>query len=408
MNMSENIVEPIPDHVPAELVENDFPFMGQMTEQNPFEEMAQKACKGPDVAYVPGMVPGGGNCWILRRQDDLAEVFTDTEHFSNQGFSGLPAMIGESWKLVPAEQDPPTHTYYRQLLSPIFAPGPMSKMEGVVRVAIQDCLRPFKNKTECDFVQDIGFPFPVGVILDLMGLPKARMSEFQEWENMIFQSGGKHESMQNGVRNISKYLREVIAERKKNPADDLISLAIKAEVNGRQMNDDELLGYAFNFFIGGLDTVTANLGNFVRHLAINVEHQRALRKNPEKIRLAVEEFMRYFAGNISLRICVKERKIRGVTIKPGDKIGMFTTMAMRDPDKYDDPHELRLDRNPRHISFATGPHHCLGVHLARRELRIGLEEILSALPEFRLKPNTPVLTQAGIIVQTFSLPIVWG
>jgi len=213
--------------------------------------------------------------------------------------------------------------------------------------------------------------------------------------------------MQEGVRNVATYLREVIAERKKNPGDDLISFAIKATPGGRKMTDDELLGNAFNFYIGGLDTVTANLGNFMRHLATNLDDQRALREDPSKIRVAVEEFMRAFAAVTTQRVCIKEQTVRGVTIKPGDMVSMVTTLAGRDKDVYENPHAVDINRNPRHVSFAIGPHNCLGVHLARRELRIALEELLGGLPEFRLNPDIPVRTQVGGIIQPRNLPLIW-
>src|SRR5690606_40398995 len=137
---------------------------------------------------------------------------------------------------------------------------------------------------------------------------------------------------------------------------------------------------AFNLYIGGLDTVSANIGNQVRYLASNPAHQQFLRDNPEAIKGAVEEFMRVFAAVTTFRTCVKETRIRGVTIKPGDKVATCTTLAGRDGEAYDNPHEVIFDRNAPHVSFAVGPHFCLGVHLARRELRIALEELLAALP----------------------------
>ncbi|MAT50756.1 MAG: cytochrome [Porticoccaceae bacterium] len=399
---------PIPSHVPEALIEADFPLVGDnITEENPFDRIIPEACKGPDVAFVPNMVPGGGHCWLLRRHDDMREIYNDTEHFSNKGFSGLAQLIGETWSQVPSEQDAPEHTFYRQLLNPVFAPGSMQKMEGLVRKAAQDCLATLKGKTESDFIQDFTFPFPVGVVLDLMGLPRERMAEFQQWENMILQNDGDVDVMKQGVRSVVDYLRDVIAERKGNLGDDLISFAIKAEVNGRKMNDEELLGYAFNFYIGGLDTVTANSSNFLRHLATNPEHQRFLRENPDQIRSAVEELLRVFAAVTTYRVCIKERTIKGVTIKPGDKVAMCTTLAGRDEQEYDQPHEVRLDRNPSHVTFATGPHHCLGVHLARRELRIALEEIFKAIPEFRLDTSKPIKSQAGVIIQPRTLPLRW-
>jgi cytochrome P450 len=398
---------PIPDHVPENLIEKDFPVVaGNFSNDNPFDRIIPQACEGPDVIFVPDMVPGGGHAWVMRRFEDMRAVYNDTEHFRNRGFTSFSQLIGEDWYLVPAEQDPPDHTYYRTMLNPIFAPGSVAKMEETVRDAAKACVATFKDKSGCEFIDEFASPYPVGVVLDLLDLPKERMKNFLEWEHMILHSG-EFESMQAGVRHVSTYLREVIAERKDNLGDDLISHAIRAEINGRKMNDDELLGYATNFFLGGLDTVTANLGNHVRHLATNLEHQRQLRENPKLIRGAIEELMRAFAAVSTYRVCAKETSIRGVTIKPGDKIAMITTLAGRDSREFDQPHEVRLDRNPSHVSFATGPHHCLGVHLARRELRIALEELFSAIPEFRVAEDANISSLVGGITQPKTLPLVW-
>jgi len=117
--------------------------------------------------------------------------------------------------------------------------------------------------------------------------------------------------------------------------------------------------------------------------------------------------MRGFAAVTTYRICIKETSVRGVTIKPGDKVAMCTTLAGRDAQEFDQPHEIRLDRGPSHVSFATGPHHCLGVHLARRELRVALEELLETIPEFSLAPDAAIDTQLGGITQPRTLPLIW-
>lgn len=403
----------IPDHVPAELIDPDFPMVrGKYTEENPYQRIIPEACEGPDVIYVPDMAhspKGPVGSWVLRRFKDIQAVYMDTEHFSSKDFSGIAKMIGENWSLLPAEFDPPEHAFYRQLLNPMFSPGAMAKMDDVVAKSARATIDEFglKDKTECEFIHDFAFPFPVGVILDLLGLPRERMRDFQSWANMIIESG-ELETVKKGILNSTQYLREVMAERKNNLGDDLLSFAIKAEVDGRKLNEEELLGYAFNFFLGGLDTVTAHTGNIVRHLATNLDDQRYLRENPDKIKAAVEEFMRAYAAVTTYRTCKKEVVINGITMKPGDKVALVTTLAGRDRDVFDEPHTVKLDRNPRHMSFATGPHTCLGLHLARRELRIAIEEIFKVIPEFHLKSDASIRSQTGVIVQPRTLPLVWG
>lgn len=399
---------PTPDHIPESLI-GEFPLvMGRFTEENPFKNIVPEACDGPEVMFATNALPVGlGGAWVFRRQEDMKAIYNDTDHFTNKGFSPFAASVGESWSLVPAEQDPPQHTFYRLLLGPLFSPVSVQKMEGDIRQVALNCIAEFKDQTECDFMNDFASKFPVSVVLNLMGLPQERLREFLEWEALLLQSHDMKD-LQEGVRKVTGYLREVIAERKKNPGEDLISFAINAEVNGKKMTDDELLGYAFNFFVGGLDTVTANLGNFFRHLAENQDHQEALRKDPTKIRTAIEEFLRVFGPVTTVRVCSKEITIRGVTLKPGDKVWMCTTVGNRDPEVYENPHDVILDRNPAHVSFASGPHHCLGVRLARLEFRIAMEEVLKAIPSFKLKEGETIVSQAGGIIQPRNLPITWA
>lgn len=398
---------PIPAHVPAELVET-FPLvMGAYSDENPWDAMVPRACEGPAVAYATNIYPGGGPAWIMRRNEDLRAVFTDHEHFSSKGYSSFSSYIGETWNQVPTELDPPEHTMIRAALNPRFSPPVMARLDQDIRKRARHLIDGFRDRGEVELMKEFAFPFPVAIVLDLMDLPQGRMDQFQAWVQGLLHASDVA-IMQDAVRGVCAYLREVVAERKADPGTDLISSATLLDIQGRKFTDDELLGYAFNLFIGGLDTVTANIGNQVRHLARNPPHQRALRENPAASGAAVEEFMRAFAAVTTFRICIKETEIRGVTILPGDKVAMSTTLAGRDAQAFEKPHEIRLDRKPTHSSFGFGGHFCLGVHLARRELRIALEELLQALPEFSIKPGAVISSQVGGIIQPTTLPLVWG
>ncbi|MFA7555725.1 MAG: cytochrome P450 [Spongiibacteraceae bacterium] len=402
--------EPVvtPDHIPKELIQ-EFPLvMGAFTDENPFTRIVPEACEGPDAIYASNALPVGmGGAWLFRRQEDMKLIYNDTEHFTNKGFTPYAKVVGESWELVPAEQDPPQHTFYRLLLAPMFSPKAINALEKNIRQIAIDCIATFKDNSECDFVKEFTSRYPIAVVLNLLALPIERLEEFLQWEALLLQAA-TIEDMQDGVRKVTGYLREVIKERQANPGEDLISFAINAEVNGKKMTDDELLGYAFNFFIGGLDTVTANLGNFFRHFAEDQDNQRILREDPSKIRIAIEELLRVFGPVTTVRVCSKETTIAGVTLKPGDAVWMCTTTANRDADTYDEPHAVKLDRNPMHVSFASGPHHCLGVRLARLEFRVAMEEVFKAIPQFRLKQGAKISSSLGPVIQPMSLPITWA
>lgn len=396
----------IPDHVPPELV-LDYPLeFGAMSDKEPFSELVPQIHENPPVFYSKHVYPGRTPGWVVRRTADLRKVYLDTEHFSNKGFAPFARLIGENWGNVPAETDPPEHALYRAFVNPIFTPKAMAKLEEGIREIAREYIANFKAKGECEFMEEFAFEFPIKVFLQLMGLPLSLTPKFLEWEFGLLHSSDMAEVAQ-ATRNVVTYLREQIADRRINPTDDLVTYGVQGIIDGRPLTDDELVGFTFNLFIGGLDTVSAHIGLFFRHLASHPEHQNTLRQNPAMIADAVDELMRAYGGVTTFRTCTKETQVAGVTIKPGDKVAMSVTLAGRDPEEYERPNEIILDRKPKSVSFAFGPHLCVGIHLARRELRIAMEEFLAAIPEFHIKPGAKITTYLFGVMQPTTLPLEW-
>ena len=181
----------------------------------------------------------------------------------------------------------------------------------------------------------------------------------------------------------------MIEARKRTPGNDLVSQAIAATIDGEKLSDDRLIGYFFNLYIGGLDTVSASIGNHVRHLANHPEHQQYLRDHPERIGDAVNELMRLYAPATIYRTCVEKTELGGVTIMPGDKVAMITALPCRDEDAYPDPHRYQIDRGSHHLAFGA------------------LEEFLAAIPPFRIKPGARITNLVGGVIQPTALPLVW-
>ncbi|MDB6061343.1 MAG: cytochrome [Verrucomicrobiaceae bacterium] len=405
--MNGSTVDDIPAHVPRELIRDDYPFiMGMSTSENPFKTMVPALHKNPDIIYSTNFYVGYQPAWIPRRLDDIQALYLDTEHFSTKGLSPFPILMGESWDLVPIETDPPQHTMYRTLLNPLFTPRKMQVLEDKVRFSARQFIDMFKDRGECEFMNEFAFRFPIVVFLDLMGLPYERLEQFMEWEFGLLHSMDI-EGITRATQHVCAYLREMIETRRKKPVDDLISFGVTAKVDGRGLTDDELMGFCFNLFIGGLDTVSTNLSWQMRHLAEYSADQKRLRENPELIQPALEELYRRYAAVTTTRICTKQTQIRGVTIMPGDRVAMPTTLANTDPAAWENPFEVDFDRAPRHLTFGYGIHRCIGAALARRESAIALEELLAALPEFRVQEGAEIVTELGPILQLKNLPLVW-
>jgi cytochrome P450 len=375
-------------------------------EKDPYKTIIPAFQQEPEAYYALSAFPGGENAWIFRKSKALSAIYLDTEHFTNKDFSPFAQLVGDTWPVLPVEIDPPMHGKYRAMINPLFAPKKMQAMDEQVRQFARDYIAKFKDKGECEFMGEFAFRFPIAVFMELMGLPLDRVEEFLEWEMMLLHAPNL-EVMRQGVLNVKAYLTGVIEERRRNPKDDFISYGIAAKIDGRHLTQDELFGFCFNLYVGGLDTVSTNMGLHFRHLAENPEHQALLRANPGMIPVAIEELLRAYAAVTTFRTCIKEVSVNGVQVLPGDKVAMATFLANTDPDAFDHPGEVRFDREPRHITFGTGIHRCVGAPLARREMVIAMEEFLKQIPTFTIKPGITIKTALAAMIQPMELPLSW-
>ena len=407
--MSLNATFQAPAHVPAHLVRVSPISMFAPATEDPYSRLLPRLhAEAPDVFYAPGSHMSGGS-WILMRAEDIRAVMLDTEHFSSAGQTGLSRLVGEDWDIIPVETDAPLHGQYRAVLNPLFSPRKIAEMETSVRATARSMLDGFADRGRCEFISAFAAPFPVTIILRLMDLPVEEMPQFLEWEGMLVHSPDLAQKA-SAMRAIMDYLKAVIAERRVAPKEDFISHAVTAEVDGRRLTQSEIISIAFQLYLGGLDTVTQTMGWQFKHLAEHAEDQRALRDDPSRISDGLEELLRAYPTVSSYRTCIKPIRIGEAMIAPGDVVTVSTAIASRDPRVCDRPEEVRFDRGPvPNITFAYGPHRCIGSHLARQEMRIALEECLPRLKNFRLDPACPPPTMHfGSILGLDRLDLVWN
>lgn len=396
----------LPSHVPESLV-RDFPFAyGRKTQRDPFGDLAVKEHEeAPEIYYAPQAHLDGTAAWVVRGTQDLRDIFFDTEHFTTADYTPYSKLIGETWASLPMESDAPLHTKHRAFLNKLFMPQALAKLEDDIRASAIEGIEVFRARGECEFVEEFALEFPIKVFMQLMGMQPERLKEFRSWEMGLLHAKNMEE-MIDATRNVDAYLRSEVEDRRHNPKDDLFTYIAQGELDGVPLTEDELVGFAFNLFIGGLDSVSANLGLQFHHLATYPEHQTRLRAQPEMIPDAIDELMRAYGALMGHRHCKKEITIKDVTMKPGDAVVLSAALAGRDPNEYPNVNEVILDRKPRHLSFGFGPHLCLGMHLARRELRIAMEEFLRLVPDFRVAPGHKMTYWLGVM-QPLELPLVW-
>lgn len=395
----------LPGHVPPSLARS-WPLSPLLPPDDPFEIIIPRIHAGPEVFYGTDVIGPGMGSWVFRRAEDIRAIYRDIEHFSAAGRGTLSHMLGETWSVIPVDTDGAEHTAYRALLNPLFTPARAARLDDRARQLASELIGGFSSLGSCEFIGDFARPLPCTIFLSVMGFPIERMTEFLQWEDAII-AGTELEHRQWALRNIKAFLFDAIAERRSNPGPDLLSELLASQVDGRAPSDVELMGMAINLFLGGLDTITSMAGWHFKHLATHPADQAALRADPSLIPAALEELLRAYALVTMQRLCIKRTTIRGVTVLPGDYVTVSTPLAGRDPEAFEQPDEVRFDREPTHGAFAFGRHRCLGAHIARKELAIMLQEFLAAIPAFRVAPGAEVPMHLGAQMGIDALPLVW-
>lgn len=398
----------LPAHVPPELAVTLPLFSRTVSYENPQETLIPEMhATLPALCYATNIFPGDQPAWLLKNAEDVQLMLRDADNFTKNGMGKWAQNIGEDWLVIPTEADPPIHTDYRKVLNGHFSPQKMFAMKEQVRERARNLIAKFKDNGECDFIVEFSEKYPIYIVLDLLGLPQDRMAEFLTWEKEMLHTND-WEVRGNAVRKVKNYLLEEIEARRKEPRDDYISKVLTFTVGDRKWNADEVFGHCFNLYLGGLDTVTSLLGNIFNYLASHPADQNRLRNDPSQIVLAVEEFLRAFAPVTAFRIASKEIQLHGQKILPGEYVAFSSPVIGRDPAFYPDPQEIRFDRKAPHMSLGSGIHKCLGMHLARLELQIAVEEFLATLPEFRIKDGFRVPYFLGNILHVPDLRLQWN
>lgn len=379
------------DHVDPALV-RDFDYhAGAAFRLDPF--VALDRARGDRAFFSTSY----GGYWVLTRFADIREAFQRPDLFSSQHFS-IPAGAYPR-TMRPLELDPPDHTRYRQPLAPLFAPGPVAQREPELRRVCAELVDRFATVGHSDLVVDLARPFPTTVFVSMLGLPLTEAQTFERWNHDLVHAYEEPARRKEAGRNIIEYLDEVVASRLREGAagrEDLLSALTQAKVDGRLLNHEELVDYAFMLFVAGLDTVTAMLGFSFYCLATRPDIRARLVASPELVRGAVEEFLRAHAIINTARVVRSDVTFAGVDMRAGDRVLLSTALASRDPNEVQQPDEIVLDRQVnRHLAFGAGPHRCVGSHLARLELVIAIEEVLARIPSFHLAPSEQPVIHGG-------------
>jgi len=346
--------------------------------------------------------------WILTRFDDVDAVLTDNRFSSDRSraqtrFAQMMREQQEQYGPMGNSQtmltsDPPDHTRLRKLVSKAFTPRAVLDLRPRIQDIVDYLLAEAGERGEFDIIHDLAYPLPVIVIAEMLGVPPEDRHRFKHWSDTVVATlGGPFtppEVMEAGrvaIDELAEYLGNVIAERRAEPRNDLISGLIAAEEGGQVLSEEEIFATCILLLIAGNETTTNLIGTSMLALFRNPEQMERLRKDLSLMPSAVEELLRY-AGPVhgTGRVPKEDIEIGGHVFHEGEMVFTLLAAANRDPAHYENPDQLDVARNPTdHVALGDGIHFCLGAPLARAEAQIAIGSLLERFPKLRLLDNDP-------------------
>jgi cytochrome P450 family 142 subfamily A polypeptide 1 len=329
-----------------------------------------------------------GNVWGVSRYADVKDVSRRPEVFSNAGGirpnqPALPMMI---------DMDDPAHLQRRKLVNKGFTPRRVRDSEPVVRKACTEIIDAVLPRGECDLVNEVAAHLPMIMIGDALGVRPEHRADLLRWSDDMLKglsteaTPEQREATGNAYVEYTLYAAEVIAARRAEPTDDLMSILVHAEVDGDRLTDDDIIQEALLILIGGDETTRHVISGGVHQLLLHRDQWERLAADETARPAAVEEMLRWVTPIKNMvRTATQDVELGGRQIRRGDELMLLYPSANRDEAVFDDPFRFDSARTPNeHVAFGFGTHYCLGASLARLEISVMLDELLARMPDLRL------------------------
>ncbi|MFM9368698.1 cytochrome P450 [Streptomyces sp. Da 82-17] len=384
---------------------------------DPLEPSPEYAKLRSAEPVAPLTLPDGHRAWVVTRHEDVRTVLADPR------FSKAALTEPDAPRLLPIAKgsksiftmDPPEHTRLRKLVTKAFTVRRIDRLRPeVAEVGARLLDTMAAEGSPGDLIRHLAQPLPITVICKLLGVPYEDHERFRVWTDvMLSVSAHSHETVMEARVSLNAYLTELIAAKRKEPADDLLTVLIEAREEGDRLSEEELLAFGHTLLVAGYHATTGEITGALITLLRKPELWEQLRADRSLVPGAVEELLRFSlagGGAGAMRIATEDLELGGARIRKGDAVLPAITSANRDPDAFDRPEEVDLTRehNP-HLTFGHGLHHCLGAQLGRIELQVALEEMLDRFPGLRLAvPVDELVWVRGMAFKRpETLPVAW-
>lgn len=329
------------------------------------------------------------------RYDDTQRVLSDYTSFSSERGAHNPSEE-QALSASMISSDPPRHRRLRNLVTQAFTPRAVALLEPRISAIVTELLdqidsRGAHDAAQVDFIEEFAVPLPVIVIAEMLGVPAERRADFRRWSDILVTTGGARgwAKLAEAQREMAAFFGQMIAQRRAEPRDDLISHLVTAEIDGERLTQVELIGFCMLLMVAGNETTTNLLGNAILSMEEQPEAWQRLRAEPTLIPSAIEEVLRYTSPVQSMfRVARGEERLGDVAIQPGQPVIAWIGSANRDETQFPGADRFDITRMPnRHLAFGYGIHFCLGAPLARLEGRIALEALARRAESIRVAPD---------------------
>ena len=384
--------------------------------RDPYPALAAMRAATPVHRADLRALPRGGNpmtapppeIYTVLTYEGVFQVLRDGRRFSSAGYARtIGAVMGHTI----LEMDGHEHDRHRALIAKAFTRRALERWErDLVRPAVNACVDRFAARGHADLVRELTFPFPVRVIAAMMGLPETEHERFHRLAIELISVGIDREAGGRASRELGALFGTVLAARRREPRDDLISVLAHAQLDDTRLSDEPIFAFLRLLAPAGAETTYRSSSNLLFGLLSQPDQLDAVRRDRALIPQAIEEGLRWECPLLSiLRTATVDTEVEGVPIPAGAAVAAHLGAANRDPARWEDPDRFDVFRAPKpHIAFAVGPHVCLGMHLARMETRVLLETLFDRLPGLRLDPAAEDVHISGLMFRApLALPVIW-